>query len=178
MMSLFQDDDWFRKLLEDKEILEQLGLPTDMTSEEIDQLVDEIENNEHLQEALDILEEEILNPDKYIENDIPYDMDKTPAENCIEESMLNLGMRINTDEDLESMKIGTVYSIVFPNKKIVVGELVNVIESQIGLDYMFYNVSGAEDLVVMVEEVGDFDEGVFPIPHQFLYSTIIREYKD
>ena len=177
-MSFFEDDDWFRKLLQDQDILEQLGLPTDLSEEEIDELVEQMENNPALLEAIEMLENEIQNPDAYIHNEIPYDFDKTPAKNFIEEACLDLGLKINTDQDLDKMKVGSTYMIIFPNKKIVTAQLENVVEQGHILDYIFYNIDGAEDLLKVIEYTGEYAEGVFPIPQTFLYSTIIREVRD
>lgn len=173
-MSLFQDDDWFRKLLDDEELLEQIGLPTDMTDEEKDELIEQIESNQALKEAIELIEDEMLQPDKYLATEIPFSTKITPAKQFIQEACLDLGMVINNDDDLDMLQVGKSYTIIFPNKKIIEVQIENIVESQMGYDFIFYNISGAEDLIKLVKATGEYDDGVFPVPHQFLYSTIIR----
>lgn len=172
-MGLFEDKNWLKKLLEDEDVLEQLGLSDTLTDEQIEFIISEIEGNERLRNALNILEDNVMDDEKYAHNIIPYDYNKTPAQNCIAEALLEVGANVNSDDDLENMELGATYLIVFPNKKIIECELVDVVETDLGIDYIFYNISGAEDLVFIVEELGNLDDGLFPVPKQFLYSVII-----
>lgn len=174
-MSLFEDDDWIKKLLGDKEILEELGLHYDLDESEIQKIIEEIQSNPVLIELVQAIENEILHPEKFIEQDIPFDETKKPSTQFIEEALLYTGSAINSEDDLNSMQIGKKYSIIFPNKKIVVVRLENVVTNEMGTEYVFYNISGADDLIMLVKQVADYDQGMFPIPKEFLYSTIIRE---
>jgi len=174
-MSLFQDDDWFRKLLEDDDILSELGLPTNLDEKDIEKLISEIESNPILMDTIQSIEEELANPTKYDEMDLPFDENKSPAKQFIEEAMLDIGSTINTKESLETMEVGKSFMIIFPNKKVITVRLENIVESKMGLDFLFYNISGADDLIKLTEQSGKYDVGLFPIPQQFLFSTIIRE---
>lgn len=180
-MGFNPEDDWIRKLLEDGDILSELGLPEDLSEEDIEQIIEQLENHPALDTILDMIKDEIENPDKYISTEIPYDDTKSPAINFAEEACLDLGIRMNTDEDIDKLVVGKKYSIVFPNKKMIIVSIENIVESALNpesFDFICYNIEGADDLMELVEEMGSFGEGMFPIPQQFLYSTIIREVKD
>lgn len=177
-MSLFEDDDWFRKLLDDEDILEQMGLPVDMSDEEKEELVEQIESNPMLLKVLESIEDDMYNPNKYLGNEIPFDTEKSPSKQFIQEACMELGFPVNSDNELDEMQVGNTYYIIFPNKKIVTARLENIIDSSTGFDFIFYNIEGAEELISLIETTNEFDEGMFPVPHQFLYSTIIRKVTD
>ncbi len=152
---------WLRRMLDDKVILKEMGLRTNLTSKEKDELVATIiaQGDEYLNNSFDTVEK-------------PYDVMKTPSQNFLEEALENMDMENTTTETEQEilssdLVVGEKYKIHFPIGMHAIVKLNRIIPNSFGDDYIFENISGAEELV----GTSTLKYNEFPLPKQLVLKT-------
>ncbi len=181
---------WLRMMLEDKGMLTQMGLPSSMTEAEKNQVIEAMMGNSEFMTKLAQEDEEAFNglmadnnnfeePDtEKLENESPCDWMirealeevETHSHNLsmVEEALFNKGLEQGAQINGNSLKVGELYQITFPNGNTAKVKLNRIMTNSFGDDYIFENISGAEKLV---SKSAFSISNEFPLPQQLLSAT-------
>lgn len=165
------EEAWVEMLLQDKTMLEELGLPLNMspkTRAEVKQiLLNDIKNFPN------------GSTDTYNYDIAPsFDTTKTPAEQFLSEALAEMGISDTNSEEVEvssnDLKEGGKYILHFPNGNKATVILNRIQRNSFGDDYIFKNISGAENLT---QKSGILASDEFPLPIQLVRQTKFTQIK-
>lgn len=153
------EEAWLRMLLEDNDMLKQMGLPSNLSDIEKDELVTLI------------MADDLYSEDEFNEPLTYNPMDgETPAQWMIKSAMTDMGISENMEVNVGEMRIGSTYKLLAPNSKDIECKLISIRKSSLGDDYFFKNISGGESLCGFMDNPNEFH-----VPIQLLAQIRILE---
>ena len=169
------EEAWLKLMLQDSKILEELNLPSNMTDEEVSNVIEMILNSSEAMAELHKQDEEALENLGSVFTE--KSEDETPCDWMVREAMGELGfeteeLKFKLCEEVVGSKLVTdnYYQITFPSDKTAVVKLNRIMPNSFGDDYVFENISGAENLTAKANS-GLVGMNEFPLPEQLLSVT-------
>lgn len=164
------EEAWIDMMLEDKEMLEKMGLSSDLPAPMKEQV------KQMLLSGITDGSISIDGEDEFVDTEPQFDESKSPAEQFINEAMSNLGMEVEVEAKpifYSDMKEGGKYILCFPNGNDATVILKRILPNSFGDDYVFENIKGAENLVGAASpRIG---KNEFPLPAPLLAKTEIKQ---
>ena len=159
------EEAWLDMMLDDKQILKELGLPSNMSKEMRESVKKMI---------LSDMESVIGTESPYSNIDSDFDETKTPAEQFLNQALQDMGIVIDEPSKEISVSpmdlvVGKKYKLFFPNGNDAIVILNRIMRNSFGDDYIFQNISGAENLTKSASSLLAKDE--FPLPISIVMQT-------
>lgn len=162
---------WLRMMLDDVELLKRMGLPTNLTEFEKEQLIKSLMDSGMITTGFIDGNDTVSQSDEYD----PTSGD-TPAQWMINMAMHDLGIDDVVDSDElvdvspDDLQIGETYKLSFPNSRDIICVLTRIQSNSFGDDYFFRNISGGESLC---GKAGMCGKDEFPLPFKILSQISI-----
>lgn len=157
------EDAWVDMMLNDPDMLTEMGLPQNLSAEMKAQV------KQMILRDMEVFEQ---NMPQYQNIEETFDENRSPAEQFIEQALVDLGIEYTIEYETpilsRDLEVGKKYKIHFPNGKDAIVILKRIMKNSFGDDYIFKNISGAENLVGKSSILGT-DE--FPLPEQLISQT-------
>jgi len=173
---------WLRMMLDEEAMCVKMGLPTDLTDTDKDELVTRLLENPEFSNYMDNEGEtalqEIMNENDFIYPDEEKRDDESASDWLIRSAISEMDLeddytvptKVGAEIQSYNLILDTFYLMTFPNGKVATVKLNRIMENSLGDDYIFENHGGAETLTEKSNS-RFVNANEFPLPQHFLNAT-------
>ena len=176
------EKDWLRLMLDEDELYIKMGLPTNLSSEDKDILVQRLLGSPEFMTYMDndgeVSLADLIGEKTFIYPDDEKRDDESPSDWLIRSAIsemdldgdISIPSKVGPEIQGYNLILNKYYLMTFPNGNVATVKLNRIIENSLGNDYIFENHGGAEALAEKSNSryVGTNE---FPLPQQFIAKT-------